>query len=58
MYRSLYEIVAALDDRLVIYPGHNYGQTETSTIGREKSTNYVLQARSKQEFLELIGAGG
>jgi glyoxylase-like metal-dependent hydrolase (beta-lactamase superfamily II) len=58
MYHSLYEIVAALDDRLVIYPGHNYGQTETSTIGREKSTNYVLQARSKQEFLELIGAGG
>lgn len=58
MYHSLYEIVAALDDRLVIYPGHNYGPTETSTIGREKGTNYVLQARSKQEFLELIGAGG
>jgi glyoxylase-like metal-dependent hydrolase (beta-lactamase superfamily II) len=58
MYHSLYEIVAALDDRLVIYPGHNYGPTETSTIGREKNSNYVLQASSKQEFLELIGAGG
>ena len=58
MYNSLINVVSKLDDQLVVYPGHNYGQTETSTIGREKKTNYVMQPRSKQEFLELIGAGG
>lgn len=57
MYHSLFGIVSKLDDGLVIYPGHNYGPTETSTIGREKTTNYVLQPRSKQEFLEFMGAG-
>ena len=58
MYNSLINVVSKLDDQLVVYPGHNYGPTETSTIGREKKTNYVMQPRSKQEFLELIGAGG
>jgi glyoxylase-like metal-dependent hydrolase (beta-lactamase superfamily II) len=58
MFHSLHEIVAKLDDNLVVYPGHNYGPTETSTIGREKSTNLVLQPRTKQEFLEFMGAAG
>ncbi len=56
MYHSLFDILAKLDERLVVYPGHNYGQSPTSTIGREKKTNYVLQPRTKQEFLEFMGA--
>jgi hypothetical protein len=40
-----------------LYPGHNYGTTTTSTIGHEKKTNYILQPRSKQEFLDLMTAG-
>jgi len=56
MYRSLFEKVARLDDALVVYPGHNYGFTPTSTIDKEKKTNYILQPRSKQEFLELMGS--
>lgn len=55
MYHSLFDILAKLDERLVVYPGHNYGQSPTSTIGREKKTNYVLQPRTKQEFLEFMG---
>ncbi|HXV46903.1 MAG TPA: MBL fold metallo-hydrolase [Nitrososphaera sp.] len=58
MYDSLFELLSKLDEKMVIYPGHNYGPTPTSTIGREKKTNYVLQPRSKQEFLEFINAGG
>jgi glyoxylase-like metal-dependent hydrolase (beta-lactamase superfamily II) len=58
MYDSLFERLSKLDEKMVIYPGHNYGPTATSTIGREKKTNYVLQPRSKQEFLEFINAGG
>jgi hydroxyacylglutathione hydrolase len=57
MYYSLFNRLAKLDEKLIIYPGHNYGSTSTSTIGHEKKTNYVLQPRSKQEFLEFIAAG-
>ena len=57
MYRSLHDIVAKLDERLIVYPGHNYGATETTTIGRERTSNHVLQPMTKQEFLNLLGAG-
>jgi hypothetical protein len=57
MYHSLFDKLAGLDEKLVVYPGHNYGSTPTSTIGNEKKTNYVLQPRSKQEFLGFMGAG-
>lgn len=57
MYHSLFDRLAKLDEKLVVYPGHNYGSTPTSTIGREKKTNFVLQPRSKQEFLEFMSAG-
>ena len=58
MYQSLFDRLGRLDESLTMYPGHNYGPTPTSTIGREKKTNYVLQPRSKQEFLEFMNAGG
>jgi hydroxyacylglutathione hydrolase len=57
MYESLQKL-GRLDCKLIVYPGHNYGSTPTSTIENEKKTNYVLQPRSKQEFLETLGAGG
>ena len=34
----------ALPDETVVWPGHDYGDTPTSTIGREKQTNvYVVE---------------
>jgi hydroxyacylglutathione hydrolase len=57
MYDSLFDRLAKLDEKLILYPGHNYGPNSISTIGYEKKTNYVLQPRSKQEFLELMTAG-
>jgi hydroxyacylglutathione hydrolase len=57
LYYSLFGKLAKLDEKLILYPGHNYGSTSTSTIGHEKKTNYVLQPKSKEEFLEFIGAG-
>jgi hydroxyacylglutathione hydrolase len=58
MYHSLFDRLAKLDEKLVVYPGHNYGSAPTSTIGREKNTNHVLQPRSKQEFLQFMSGGG
>ncbi|HZC88467.1 MAG TPA: MBL fold metallo-hydrolase [Nitrososphaera sp.] len=57
MYDSLFNRLAKLDDNLTIYPGHDYGASPTSTLGQEKKTNYVLQPRSKQEFLQFMAAG-
>ena len=55
LYRSLFEIISNLDDNLVLYPGHNYGPTPTSTLGKEKATNFVMQKRTEQEFIAIIG---
>lgn len=57
MYRSLFEKVGRLDEKLVVYPGHDYGTSPTSTIGHEKKFNYVMQPRTEREFLEFMGHG-
>jgi hydroxyacylglutathione hydrolase len=54
MYDSLLRRVVALDDALVVLPGHDYGVTPTSTIGREKKENYTLQPRTKEQFLRFL----
>lgn len=56
MYDSLFKKIANLDESLIVYPGHNYGTTQTSTIGQEKKTNYVLKARSKGDFLRFMAS--
>ena len=56
MYNSLFEKVSKLEESLTIYPGHNYGPSPTSTIGKEKKTNYVLQPRSIQDFLSFMSS--
>ncbi|HEY8109842.1 MAG TPA: hydroxyacylglutathione hydrolase family protein [Candidatus Nitrosotenuis sp.] len=55
LYRSLVDTLRKLDDRLIMYPGHNYGTTPTSTIGEQKRMNLVMQPRTEQEFLEMMG---
>jgi hydroxyacylglutathione hydrolase len=57
MYLSLYRKVPALEDQLTVYPGHDYGPFPFSTIGKEKQSNFALQAKSEGEFLALMGAG-
>lgn len=53
MYDSLLRI-AKLDGSLVIYPGHNYGMTPTSTILNERSNNPMLNFKSKEAFLKYM----
>jgi hypothetical protein len=54
MYDSLYNKVAKLDDSLVVYPGHNYGPTPTSTILNEKLNNPMLNFKTKDAFLKYM----
>ncbi|MFM8659495.1 MAG: hydroxyacylglutathione hydrolase family protein [Candidatus Nitrosotenuis sp.] len=55
MYHSLVNILRKMDDNLVVYPGHDYGSTPTSTIGSQKKMNFVMQPRTEAEFLEIMG---
>jgi len=55
LYHSLMDVLQKLDDSLVIYPGHNYGSVPTTTLGNQKRMNFVLQPRTEQEFLEMMG---
>lgn len=57
LYYSLIDTLRKLDDNLLMYPGHNYGTTPTSTIGEQKRMNLVMQPRTEQEFLEMMGIG-
>jgi glyoxylase-like metal-dependent hydrolase (beta-lactamase superfamily II) len=54
MYDSLLGRVISLDDALVVLPGHDYGTTPTSTIGRERRENYVLKPRTRDEFVRFL----
>jgi len=55
LYHSLSDVIANLSDDLVLYPGHDYGSSPTSTIGKEKQTNPVMQKMSENEFVERMG---
>ena len=55
LFHSLFDVLYDLDDDLVLYSGHNYGQSPISTIGKEKLTNLVMQRRSEEEFLDMMG---
>jgi len=55
LFHSLFDILYDLDDDFILYSGHNYGTSFTSTIGKEKLTNLVMQKRSEEEFLDMMG---
>ena len=52
MYETLKRL-ASLEENTLLYPGHNYADEPTSTIGQEKRWNPYLQCRNLQEFLEF-----
>lgn len=55
LYRSLFGPMSSLDGSLVLYPGHDYGISPTSTMGLERRTNPVLQPRTEDEFAAMLG---
>jgi glyoxylase-like metal-dependent hydrolase (beta-lactamase superfamily II) len=56
LYHSLFDVISKMDENLILYPGHNYGNSPTSSIGKEKKTNFVLQPRTENEFLEFMSS--
>ncbi len=55
LYHSLFDVLHDLDNDLILYSGHNYGSTQTSSLGEQKKTNFVMQPRSEQEFVQMMG---
>jgi glyoxylase-like metal-dependent hydrolase (beta-lactamase superfamily II) len=65
LYRSLHEKLLKLPDETEIFPAHGAGSLcgrqmsseRSSTIGRERLTNYALQARTCEEFVRVLTDG-
>ncbi len=55
MYQTLTQRLAKLPADTVLFPGHNYGPTETSTIGAELEQNPYLRMRSIEDWRRLMG---
>jgi len=52
MWRSLQRLMR-LPEQTRVYPGHNYGETPTSTIGHETRTNRFLRCETFEAFRAL-----
>ena len=64
LYDSLHEKILPLPDETEVYPAHGAGSLcgkslskETwSTLGNQRTSNYALQAKDKEEFIKLVAA--
>jgi hydroxyacylglutathione hydrolase len=54
MYYSIYNKLINLDENLIVYPGHHYGSTKTSTLRDEKKSNFVFKFHNPEEFLRYM----
>jgi hydroxyacylglutathione hydrolase len=54
MYESLMKL-KSLEDETILYPGHNYGETPTSTLESQKKNNPYLRFASLESFLDVMG---
>jgi len=54
MYRSLHQVLGALPDDTLLFPGHNYAAASKSTIGDEKRTNPLMRFRTLNDFLAVM----
>src|SRR5216117_199513 len=62
MYHSIQEKLLTLPDNTEIFPAHGAGSLcgrqmsseSSSTIGKQRQSNYALLARSSEEFVHLL----
>src|SRR6267154_2796874 len=62
LYDSLHNKILELADNVLVYPAHGAGSLcgrnmraeRVSTIGTERLTNYALQIKSREEFVEQL----
>jgi hydroxyacylglutathione hydrolase len=62
LYDSLHNKILTLADDVIVYPNHGAGSAcgknmsdkTSDTLGNQKKTNYALQAKSKEEFIDKV----
>ncbi|HKF02660.1 MAG TPA: rhodanese-like domain-containing protein [Candidatus Sulfotelmatobacter sp.] len=62
LYDSLHRKLMTLPDKVLVYPAHGAGSLcgknmraeRSSTIGTERLTNYALQIKSREEFIQTL----
>lgn len=53
MYDSL-QMLAAMPDGTVVYPGHRYSLASSATIDSIRESNYVYRPRSREQWLTMF----
>jgi sulfur dioxygenase len=56
LYHSLTQVLFALPDDTVVWPGHDYNCRTQSTIGAEKKSNARVAGKSLEEFVAIMDA--
>ena len=54
LYKSLTQVLFALPDATVVWPGHDYQGRTHSTIAQEKSSNARVAGKTEAEFVALM----
>ncbi len=54
LYKSLTGTLARLDDRTVLFPGHNYADVRSAKLGEQKRSNPFLCCSSLDSFLRMV----
>lgn len=56
LFRSLTQVLFALPDATMVWPGHDYNGRTHSTIGQEKASNARVAGKTEAEFVALMGS--
>ena len=54
MYHSLHDVILGLPPATIVYPGHDYGEVPSRSLGEEADSNPYLLARDLRSFLSLF----
>jgi len=54
LWTSITEKLFALDEQILVYPGHDYKGRRVSSIGEEKRFNARVAGKTREEFLSIM----
>lgn len=56
LFRSIRDRIQPLPDTTRFYPGHDYGEVPSRTLGEERRLNAFLKAADEDEFVRVMAA--
>lgn len=55
MYRTLTQRLSKIEDKIILYPGHNYGGRPFAPMGEVRRDNHYLQIDSLEDWRSIMG---